>query len=152
MNVDSLMTRDPDCCSPGDSIRAASARMKGSGVGMLPVTEEGRPLGVITDRDVCMAVADGRPDTTAVEQIMSRPAICCGQWERPRAALETMRDKHVRRLVVVDESGSVTGVVALDDLAAEAKERVHEHVPSHSDVVETLRAVSRYRDLQPVGT
>jgi CBS domain-containing protein len=152
MNVESLMTREPDCCSPDESIRSAAVKMQAGGIGMLPVVEDDEPVGVITDRDVCMAVAAGLETTTPIAQIMSQPAVCCTRTDKPRSVLDTMREKHVRRLVVTDERGAVCGILALDDLAAEAKERVFEHVPSHSDVVETLRSVSRYRSLQVGGS
>jgi CBS-domain-containing membrane protein len=92
-------------------------------VGCLPVIDDARrPLGVITDRDVCMgAYTQGRRlDDITVAVAMSRPARTCSVTATVEAAERLMREHALRRVVVVDHGGQVCGLLSLDDIAREA--------------------------------
>lgn len=115
-----LMTTDPVCCAPADSVERASQLMKSRNVGVLPVISEGRELlGLVTDRDIVVRVnADARPvPDVPVEAVMSRNAVTCRGDDAVETALEAMTIRKVRRLPVVDENGRVIGLLSKMDVA-----------------------------------
>ncbi|WP_370592432.1 CBS domain-containing protein [Qipengyuania sp. YIM B01966] len=77
MEIRELMTKDPACCSPSDSVKEAASLMASNDCGQIPVTNaEGELVGVITDRDIaCRCVAEGKSAETLVEDIMSSSPI-----------------------------------------------------------------------------
>jgi CBS domain-containing protein len=119
MNVSEAMTMGVETISPADTAQYAAARMKENDIGFLPVTEEGRAVGVVTDRDIALrCCAEGRdPHSTTVREIMTRNVIACRETEELSAASRLMEQKKIRRLVVTDEAGIVNGLLSVDDLA-----------------------------------
>jgi CBS domain-containing protein len=122
MDVHEVMTRDPACCVPSDSAQRAGLLMRRFDVGVLPVVDDEyhrRLLGILTDRDLCMAViaTDRRPSDVTVEECMLRSPICCAPGDDVRRVAELMRTHHVRRLPVVNAHGFLVGMVSLSDLA-----------------------------------
>jgi CBS domain-containing protein len=118
MNVGSICTRLPETTTGHTSVATAAQQMASQDVGTLVVTDTGgRPAGIVTDRDIVIrCVADGLPpENTKVEEIMTRDPISVWETTDVDAALETMADQEVRRLVVMDDSERVVGVVSLDD-------------------------------------
>jgi CBS domain-containing protein len=101
-----------------ETLRAAARRMERDGVGSLVVVEDGRPVGVVTDRDVALAVlADGLdPGSTAGARVAGRGLAAVREEEPLRQAIAAMRRDGVRRLPVVDGAGGVVGLLAADDL------------------------------------
>jgi CBS domain-containing protein len=123
MKVEQVMTENLQTCRPEDSLKTAAQGMWDRDVGVLPVcTDEGRIVGVITDRDICMhACFEGRAlDELKVDDAMSRQTYCCMPGDSVERAEQIMRDAQVRRLPVVDEDQRVVGIVSLADLAREA--------------------------------
>jgi hypothetical protein len=116
------MTSDVATCETGDSLNRAAQIMWERRCGCVPVIEEGRLVGVLTDRDVCMAAyTQGRRiDDIAVTTAMSRPTITCEVSFDVQAAEDLMMAHGVRRLVVVGPKGDLRGVVSLDDIARSA--------------------------------
>lgn len=109
----------PGTISAEDSILDAARRMRGLRVGTLLVSDDsGHPLGLITSRDIVMrCVAAGRPVwATRVEDVMSRPALTIDEHAPVEDALRMMGEAMVRRLVVVEAQGRVTGLLTLDDI------------------------------------
>jgi CBS domain-containing protein len=151
MNVDRFMTQDVRSCRSSDNLRDAAMVMWDRDCGFVPVTEEpdGPLAGVITDRDICMAVATkGRSiDTIPVGEVMSREPVTCAPTDDVRVAMERMASAQVRRLPVVGKKGQLKGVVSLNDLvlAAEENEMRRKASVSNSDVVRTLKSVSAHR-------
>jgi CBS domain-containing protein len=145
MRVRDIMRRDVQWCSPRTTLEAAGRTMAGAGCGFLPVVAEGRVVGVLTDRDACVALArlDRRPSQVEVQAAMSRQVHGCAVDEDVPAALRKMRDRGVRRLPVLDAGGRLQGVLSLDDvaLAARAFEGEGFSGPLYPDVAATLQAI-----------
>ena len=121
MKVKEVMTTDVKHCSTGTNLAEASKIMWEGDCGAVPVTDErGRVVGMITDRDICIAAAT-RPRSEGeirVHEVISKALYTCTPGDDVRAALETMKTRKVRRLPVVDQSGRLTGIVSIHDIAA----------------------------------
>ena len=130
MKVREVMSRNPACCTPNDSAQTVAKIMRDRSVGAVPVVadEQSRVLiGIITDRDFCCSVvADGLdPKTTTIQKFISANPISCRDVENIERCERLMQDHQVRRVPVVDEKGSVIGIVSQADLALREKpERV----------------------------
>ena len=120
-NCGDIMTRDPVCCSPDDSVKKAAELMKAEDVGPLPVvdTKSGRLVGIVTDRDLVLNVlAAGRDATTTkVAEAMTRHPVKSKEDEPLEEALEKMSTYQVRRLPVVDDQDRIIGIIAQADVA-----------------------------------
>ena len=118
MNAASLVQRKLESVPPTLTCQEAARRMRDTGVGSLVVVENGRPLGVVTDRDLVLrVVARGLdPAALAVREAMSSRPIYISHRREVREILELMREHSVRRLPVVDDSQELIGVIALDDV------------------------------------
>lgn len=127
MNVGQLMNRTVETCRPEDTLAVAAGRMWDHDIGCLPVIEgDGHVVGVITDRDICMAgYTQGRPLTDIpVSVAMSKEMFACRIDDALIEAEETMRSHQIRRLPVVDGNGVLAGIISLNDLAREAEREV----------------------------
>jgi CBS domain-containing protein len=118
------MTRDPELIDPTASIRDAAQRMKNEDIGALPVGENDRLIGMVTDRDIALrAVADGRdPSSTTVRDVMSEKIFYCFEDDDVEAAARCMADNQVRRLPILNRDKRLTGIVALADIAQTGEE------------------------------
>ena len=117
-SVKDAMTSQPTSIDPSQTVGDAARVMRDQDVGSLPVTEQGRLVGVITDRDITVrVVAFSRdPSMTTVEDVMTPDPVTV-HFEAPvEKALAVMRSHQVRRLVVVDDEGLLVGLVSLDDV------------------------------------
>jgi CBS domain-containing protein len=128
MMVRELMRSSPRSIRPAASLADAGRVMEEARCGALPVVgdgEEERVVGMLTDRDLCLAVAlrDRRPSEIAVREVISGDVHTCRPDEDVRDALATMGDHRVRRLPVVDAVGRLVGLLSFDDLAASAGPR-----------------------------
>lgn len=103
-----------------ETVRAAAERMRLAGLGSVAVVKDGRPIGIVTDRDLVLGTLGKRLDAGAVrvEELVSRPLVTIEQDASVREAARRMRRYAVRRLPVVDDKGQLVGVVAADDLLA----------------------------------
>ncbi|MHB8877978.1 MAG: CBS domain-containing protein [Myxococcaceae bacterium] len=119
MRIGQAMTRDVVTAGPDENLKAAAERMLETGVGMLPVCENERLIGVVTDRDLTVrAVAKGLdPRTATVRQTMTPQIFYCFDDETVAEAGRKMEERAVRRLVVLDREKRLVGVISLDDLA-----------------------------------
>lgn len=119
MNVASICTRLPETIAPGDTVLTVARQMLEHEVGSVVVTDQdGVPEGIVTDRDIVLrCVAEElRPDRTEARRIMTPEVHTVHEDAAIEVALEQMADKEVRRLVVVNDAGKVTGIVSLDDM------------------------------------
>ena len=116
MRVQDIMTSDVQCCGPDTNLAAASKRMWDSDCGALPVLNvQGQVMGMITDRDICMAAATkNKPawDITVWETVSGK-IYPCKMSDDVHTALDIMKREKVRRLPVVDEGGVLQGIVAM---------------------------------------
>jgi CBS domain-containing protein len=118
MAVQDHCRRNPCTAAPEESIREVAKRMDANGVGCLVVVDaEQRPIGMLTDRDIVMRVLrrHGDPDRTRVGAVMQREPSVVREATPFETALRVMRRDAVRRLPVVDESGRLAGILAVDD-------------------------------------
>ncbi|MEQ9662602.1 MAG: CBS domain-containing protein [Parasphingopyxis sp.] len=125
MEARDVMTPDPACCSPSDSVKDAAALMANNDCGEIPVVDQsGALVGVITDRDIaCRCVAQGKPADTRVEDVMSSSLVTVTADEGIDDCCKKMEDSQVRRLPVVDEEGKCCGIVSQADIARHADEK-----------------------------
>ena len=135
MNVSEVMTASVETCSPDGTLQAVAERMWKLDVGGIPVCENDRVIGMITDRDIVVrAVAKGE-DVTAcrVGDVMTPDIVYCGPDDSVTEAARLMAARQVRRLAVIDDQHRLCGIVALGDLALEVNDdkltgRVLEHI------------------------
>jgi CBS domain-containing protein len=117
MNIRDVMTPNPRTVSPGDSIQSAAAIMRDEDTGVVPIVDNGRAVGVVTDRDIVVrAVADGNQLNQTVGQIATNAVVCATPDMSTREAAQLMSDHQVRRLPVV-ENERLIGIVSIGDLA-----------------------------------
>ena len=126
MRVSEAMTRDVKICTPGQTIRDAARAMAEIDAGAMPVGENDRLIGMITDRDIAIrGVAQGKGPDTPVREVMTPDVKYCYEDEDLEHVAENMGDIKVRRLPVVNREKRLVGIVALGDLArAEDKQTV----------------------------
>jgi CBS-domain-containing membrane protein len=127
MRVEQIMTRNVRTCSPGDSLSAAARIMWEADCGCVPVVEQdpagaARVIGMITDRDICMAgYTQGRPLTAIrVDGAMAKQVRACRPTDSIAEALNMLRTHQLRRLPVVDNGDHLVGMLSLADAAREA--------------------------------
>ncbi|MHC5053764.1 MAG: CBS domain-containing protein [Planctomycetota bacterium] len=122
MNVHDVMTRNAATVGQYTSLTDACAMMKERDIGLLPVTDGGRTIGVVTDRDIVVrGLAAGKdPSQTPVSEVMSRPPVSCGPGDSVEAAAQLMEARGIRRLLVLGEGAELMGVVSLGDIASRA--------------------------------
>ncbi len=118
MKVSELMTPHVESVTPTTNLRGAARKMKETGTGALPVVEEGKVLGIITDRDLaCFAIAMGHDLNSApVSKIMTTQVITCTPDQDIDSAAKLMEGSHIRRLLVIDDAASPVGFFSIDDL------------------------------------
>jgi len=113
-----VMTRDVRVIGPNQTIREAATAMADGDIGSLPVGENDRLVGMITDRDIAIrAVAEGRDPTTAVREVMTDRLQYCFADENVQEIARNMAELGVRRLPVVDRDKRLVGIVALSNIA-----------------------------------
>lgn len=119
MRVSDVMTRDVEALDAGSSLMEAAARMRDLDVGAIPVVRDGRPIGMLTDRDIAIrAVAEGQ-DVRAVTvgDLMTAEVVSVTESDSIEFAADAMQREQVRRLMVVDAGGALCGIVSLGDLS-----------------------------------
>jgi CBS domain-containing protein len=117
MNIRDVMTPNPRTVSPTDSIQNAARIMRDEDTGAVPVVDEGRPVGILTDRDIVVrAVADGGQLNRPVRDIVSGSVVVATPDMSTREASALMSEHQVRRLPVV-ENERLVGIVSIGDLA-----------------------------------
>lgn len=152
MRVREIMTDNPTCCAPDDTVQTAARAMMDADCGCLPVVDDigsRHVVGVVTDRDLAIrALADGRGPETRVREVMTADPACCGPDADVREVERIMADRQVRRVPVVDDNNCCVGMVAQADLARREREvddhEVRETIerisePSHRDNGATMR-------------
>ena len=136
MQVKDVMTHGAECTRPTATLDTVAERMKDLNVGALPVCDDGRLVGMITDRDIAVRATAMAldPAVTTVEGVMTPEIHFCYDDQAVGEAARIMQEKQIRRLLVLDRSKRLVGIVSLGDLAVE----------THNDALsgETLERVS----------
>ena len=141
MKISKLMTKDVQTCRTIDTLAQAAQLMWDHDIGALPVVDtHGRVVGMITDRDLCMAAyTRGLPlHAIAVASTMSAHPATCTQDAELAVVEEQMRSRQVHRMPIVDDDGHPVGVVSLNDLARASQQRTD---VTASEVAATVAAV-----------
>ncbi len=123
MLIKSLMTTDVKCCEPEASVATAARIMSNRDCGIVPVIDDdGKVVGVLTDRDVCIAVATkaSSPNELRVGDIMTKKVYTCSPEDDTKTALNVIKNHAVRRLPVVTTEGRLAGLISIDDLVLRA--------------------------------
>ncbi|RKH49085.1 CBS domain-containing protein [Corallococcus llansteffanensis] len=114
-----VMTADVEALDPSDTLKGAAEMMRTLNVGPMPVCEDERLVGIITDRDIVVrAVARGLDvNSTPVSQAMSTELQCVYEDEDISVAAQKMKDERVRRILVTNRDNKLVGIIALGDIA-----------------------------------
>jgi CBS domain-containing protein len=114
-----IMKRSVECLSEDQSVQEAARRMREANVGFLPICdEEMHVLGTVTDRDITVrAVAEGAAPSTPVADIMTRDIVACRPEDDMRKVEQLMAENRKSRMLCLDESGRLVGVISLSDIA-----------------------------------
>ncbi|MBW8756993.1 MAG: CBS domain-containing protein [Burkholderiales bacterium] len=133
--VAEVMSRGVRTLAPSDTMRNAAKAMDEFDVGIVPVCDGERLVGVVTDRDVTVrGVAQGcSAESTRLDQVMTKDPLWCFDDDPLEQAMETMRDAQIRRLPVVDRARHLVGILSMGDVATTA---------GTADVAETLACIS----------
>lgn len=142
MRARDVMTKCPTCATPDARLEAVARMMIQCDCGAIPIVSEdgGMPIGMVTDRDIVVrTIADGLdPLVLTARDCMTSPAVTVAEDEDLGDVVELLERRQIRRAIVVDQNGAVSGIVAQADIAAHASKR---------KTGELVREVS-----QPLGT
>lgn len=148
MKVKSLMTPNPRTCTPGTNLAEAAASMLDADCGILPVVDdEGKLVGVVTDRDMYIALATRNKLAAqlTVGEVARTSVFTCGPEDDVQQALATMKEHHVRRLPVEGFGGTVAGIVSMNDiLLAAGRKGVGD-----ADIIDTFQAICAHHHPVP---
>ena len=153
MKVQDVMTYDVHTCRPDTDLAMAAMQMWDGDFGVLPVVDGTKIVGMITDRDICMATAMKRrdPGTIRVDEVMTKQVFACSPDTDIQEALKIMRKNQVRRLPIIDAiDRRLAGMLSLNDIALKAQTAEDAEL-SARDVEETMRAICAHRKLRPVA-
>lgn len=151
MKAKNLMTRDVATCRPEDPMALAARIMWQRDCGVVPVVDgDGRVVGVVTDRDLCMAsYTRSEPlSRMPVRDAMAKELFACREGDDEAAVHAAMREHRVRRLPVLDDEGRLLGIVSLNDLALEAAVAKGGAAEKRQrEIARTLTEISRHREV-----
>jgi CBS domain-containing protein len=145
MKVRDVMTKNVAFCRPENNLAEVTELMWKHRCGAVPiVVESGRVVGIITDRDICMALGTRNlkaSNLTAADVSLPK-YFACGPFEDIHDALQTMASQEVRRLPVVDADGKLVGILSIDDVVLFARAG---STINFGEVIRTLKAICEYR-------
>ena len=139
-----VMTRDVQTISTQDTVQRAAQLMDELNVGAIPVLDDGRLVGMVTDRDITVrSVAVGQdPAATRVGDVMSTDVRTCTVDQRVEDVLAQMADVQIRRVPVIDANGQVIGIVSLGDVVTKAPVEVEQTLDEISTPSEPDRSTT----------
>jgi CBS domain-containing protein len=137
MKVESIMHKGVEWVSPDTTIAAVASKMRQFDIGAIPVGENDRLIGMVTDRDIAIrGLADGKdPSKLTARDVMTKGVIYCHDNEDVEEAARTMETKQIRRLPVIDANKRMVGMISLGDVS---------HAASQEVAAEMMRAVSAH--------
>jgi CBS domain-containing protein len=142
MKVREIMTRDVRTCRPETNLAEVVKLMWEWDCGVMPVVNsDGKVFGMITDRDICVAIATrGRTaDRIEVRDVTAGKACTCAPDDDATVALQTMKSQRVRRLPVVDAEGRLQGILSLNDVVT------HTGAAPSTEIVSTMASICEHR-------
>lgn len=143
MIVKELAAFDVKSCAPDTDLATAAKIMWDCDCGVVPVVnEERKVIGMITDRDICIAAATraARPSDIQVRDVMAGDVAACGIGDDVHVALKTMKERRVRRLPVLDGQERLAGIISMNDLVMRTECRPGADVSGEA-FLDTLKAI-----------
>jgi CBS domain-containing protein len=120
MNVSEVMTAQVAAATPRSTVADVARQMASVESGAIPVTDEGKVIGLVTDRDIVLrVVAENLPLSTPVTDVMTTGVETCREEDNVADAAAIMGAKQIRRLVVLNDRGGLSGMLSLGDIALE---------------------------------
>jgi CBS domain-containing protein len=122
MKCGEVMTKDPVCSLPNNTVKKVAQLMKRENIGSVPIVEDEQTrtlVGIVTDRDLALKiVAKGRDaNSTKVEKVMTRQVVTCRAEDDVQKALDVMGKNQLRRIPIVDDDNRIVGIIAQADVA-----------------------------------
>lgn len=154
MKVNEVMTQDVKSCTPEMNLAEAAAIMWEADCGALPVMVDGKVAGMITDRDICIALGtrNARASEVTVGEAETREVFSCAPNDDVHQALKTMRTHKVHRLPVVGETGTLDGMLCMNEIILRAHKTARKPADvTYEDVVNTLKGISEHRPAAVLG-
>ena len=135
-----VMTQNPVCCLPTDSVSKAAQLMKSEDVGSIPVIEDEQTMkliGIVTDRDLALQVVapERDPGSTQVEDVMTYEIITCRATDDVQKAVDAMAQHQLRRMPVIDGDHRIVGIISQADVAT--------RVEKSEEVAEMVKEISQ---------
>ena len=129
------MTRNVKTATRQATLREVAQMMREGDMGAVPVVENEKLVGIVTDRDIVVrAVAEGKDVSTAVGDVMTNEIFAAQENDFVFEAIRLMGDKQVRRIPVINETGELVGIIAMADVALETEDE--------REIAETLEEIS----------
>lgn len=154
MKVKDIMTPNAKAIWLTESLADAAQIMWDNDCGVLPIIKDGRKvIGMITDRDICMAVAmrDKNPSGVSVEEVMTGEVYSVDPDDEIDQALLAMQEHKIRRLPVVNVEGELEGILSMNDVVLHAKAGEDEDAIDYDDVVKTYHAICSRPERKAAG-
>ena len=151
MKVKDVMTRNVHVCTPETNLAAAAMIMWENDCGCVPVMnpDDCKVIGVITDRDICIAAATKHRSASeiTVGEVFSGNLYACNAHDDVRDALKIMRAEKVRRLPVISANGTLEGIVSMNDIVLHAQDERGRKMPelSYEDIVQAMKEICDHR-------
>lgn len=148
MKIKDIMTAQPTTCAPDSNLAAAAELMLDADCGILPVVENGTLVGIVTDRDMLIALAprDARASDLTVGQVAGTQVFTCEPDDDVHAALTTMKQHRIRRLPVEGFGHTVVGIVSMNDILLAAGPR---KAVRNEEVVDTFQSICAHHHPTP---
>ena len=150
MKVKEIMTGSPSVCDLNESLAEAARTMWDADCGVLPVLKDGKEVvGLITDRDICMAMTmrDCNPTAVSVEEVITGNVYSVAPDDEVHKAIELMQQHRVRRVPVINSEGELRGILSMNDVVLNAQRKGNGKAPEirYGDVVDTYKAICAHR-------
>lgn len=130
-----IMTRNVRTAHRATTLQEVSALMRDGDMGAMPVVEDGKLVGIVTDRDIVVrAIAEGKDASTAIGDVMTAEVFSVSENDFAFEAIRLMGDKQVRRVPIVNDAGELVGIIAMADVALETEDE--------REIAETLEEIS----------
>lgn len=130
-----IMTKSVRTASPGDTIRQVAELMRDGDMGAVPILDNGKLVGIVTDRDIVVrSVAEGIEPGSPISTVMSGDLSTVTPDDFIFTAIRLMGDRQVRRIPVVDEDGGLAGIISMADVALETEDEL--------EIAEALEEIS----------
>ena len=135
LRASEIMTKSVRTATREMSLREVAAMMRDGDMGAVPVVDDGKLIGIVTDRDIVVrAVANGKTADTPISEVMTTELFTVAPDDFVFEAIRLMGDKQVRRIPVVSNDGSLAGIIAMADVALEMEDE--------KEIAETLEEIS----------